>query len=204
VADHEGRLGLVESGVSNYLTWKTTVEKKFSDALDNLQVQLANTNSVIVDLRDNSFERRQNSGGRNILGRIARGFKGDKYLITNQSLNALKSIMIKSQPEYCPPLKNSASGEPAKPCPTSKNFASVESARERYCDGKLTKAVYSCDLEIDAIIRKLSSIASDPPQSESDFMKKLRTATRIDGNPLNQTTVDRWKSFVLKYARVAY
>jgi len=174
--------------VDGLVKWKTLVEKNFADTLASFKDQLANTNSAVQDIRDNSFERSQNSGGRNLLTRTAQVFKADKYLVTTQSVKALRSLMIKL---------------PLNDCPTSPGTVTGAPTKEKCCGTEHTSAEYSCDLDIDAMFRKLSSMVGDSPKNESEFINELYKARRVDGGQIRKT-IQQWRSVILKYTRVAY
>jgi len=176
------------SKVADWESWKTTFAVEFAKNMGVFKDDVAATKAAVEDLRNNSFERLQNSGGRSFLTRTTQVLKPDKHLITSQSLKALRSLMVKI---------------PLNVCPTP-STAAATSAKMECCGNQPTKAEYSCNLDIDAIITKLSSMIGDPPQSESDFMRELRKANRVDGTAVDKSTVDRWKTVILKYTRVSY
>jgi hypothetical protein len=175
-------LTLAQAGVQDYMSWKTTVAANLAEAINNLQARLDTTNAAVVDLRDGSFERLQNSGGRSLATRAMQVFKKDRYIVTAQSLKALASLMVKSAPTDC------ATGR-----------ASGDSTPQRCCGGSATALQFSCDSSgVEAILVKLSSMRGSPPMSEAELMGALK------GGRVGDDDLRRWKQVILKYTRMAY
>ncbi|HEX8723086.1 MAG TPA: hypothetical protein VF736_20885 [Pyrinomonadaceae bacterium] len=179
VGQIDGRLKAAESGVQDYMSWKTTVASDLAEAIANLQTRLDTTNAAVIDLRDNSFERTQNSGGRSLGTRVLQVFRRDRYLVTSQSLKALTSLMVKSAPTAC-----AAEGAPAG---------------QRCCGGAPTSLQFSCDSPgVEALLVKLSALRGSPPMSESELIGALK------GGRVSDDDLRPWKQVILKYTRMAY
>lgn len=78
-----------------------TAENNFLTGLQQFKSDLAVTNGALIDLRDNGYERLQNSGGRNVFTRATQVFKGDRYMLTAQSYRALRVLMCPSPAPSC-------------------------------------------------------------------------------------------------------
>jgi hypothetical protein len=181
-----GNLSKTSSAVEDLSTWRKGVEKDFATTLASLRDQLAETNLRVEELQNNSLERPQNSGGRNLFTSATQVFRSNRYLVTAQSVRVLSNLMIKL------PVKNCATSTTApaelKPC----------------CGTTATAARYSCDLDIDTLLTTLSSMVGDSPQDESSLMNRLYGARRVDGQVVGRAVVQHWKSIILKYTRIAY
>jgi hypothetical protein len=92
---------------------------------------------------------------------------------------------------------------PLNDCPTSPGAVNGALKRVKCCGTEHTSAEYSCDLDIDAVFRRLSSMVGDSPKSESEFTNELYKARRVDGGQIRKI-IQQWKSVILKYTRVAY
>jgi hypothetical protein len=85
LAGLDGRVGRMESG--------------FATALTKISGDLNETKGAVSDLRNNSFERTQNSGGRNFFTRTKELFRGDRFMVSHQSAKSLEDLMCR---ENCP------------------------------------------------------------------------------------------------------
>jgi hypothetical protein len=72
------------------------METVFTAGLDTITRDLGETKQAVSDLRNNSFERTQNSGGRNFFTRARQQlFRGEQFMITHQSFKALEDLMCR-------------------------------------------------------------------------------------------------------------
>lgn len=71
------------------------MEKQFAISLDSISKDLTETKQAVSDLRNNSFERTQNSGGRGFITRTQQLFRGDRFMVSHQSFEALKDLMCR-------------------------------------------------------------------------------------------------------------
>jgi hypothetical protein len=177
----DGRLTGAETELKDYVQWKTTVTQQFAEAIGRFQEQLGETNSAVAELRDNSFERLQNSGGRSLPTRALQVFKRDRYLVTDLSVRALRSVM--SRPASACPTPDGTPPDPKKKC----------------CGGTPTGAAfcYATDVE-PLLLARLSALIGKPPMKDSD----LRAA--LLGNKVTGADLNPWESVIRKYTRMAY
>ena len=134
-----------------------------------------------ASIGNNDFESQTDSGGRGFLTRTKQFVKGDKYFVSRQALTALETLMSK----------------PTNDCP-----ATLGPDAKKCCGTVVASTSHCMDSTAQLILSRLSSMIGEPPMSESDFMKKLR-APRIKGDAIDQA-IDKWKSLILRYARVPY
>lgn len=79
--------------------WRITFGPATLTELGHLKDDLTATKTTVEDLRANSLERLQNSGGRGIVTRTKQALESDQHFVTSQSLTALTSIMRTPSPE---------------------------------------------------------------------------------------------------------
>ena len=149
--------------------------------LDATKKDLDATKKAMEGIGNNDFERQTDSGGRGFLTRTKQFFKGDRYLVSRQAVTAIETLMSK----------------PTNDCPTS-----LGPDAKKCCGSVPASTTFCTDGTAQVILGRLSSMIGEPPMSESDFMKKLR-ARRIKGDAIDQA-IDKWKSLILRYARVPY
>lgn len=160
----------------------STPDPKLKDMADDLRA----TKEAVEKLQLENLERNQNSGGRGILTTATQFFKGDKYLVTTNTVGALRLLMRK----------------PAQDCPDTIPPGNG-GVKQKCCAGTIANNSYCPNANVEALLERLLSMVGEPPRSESEFMKRLRAPDehRIS---VDKATIDQWKSVILKYARRAY
>jgi hypothetical protein len=160
---------------------KTLIQTDFAKAISDFQQQLAETNGTVAEMRDNSFERLQNSGGRNLATRAVQVFKGDRHLITDQSVRALRSLM----------------GRPANVCQTTDG--TPPDPKKKCCGSTPTDASFCYTTEVEPLLlNRLSALVGNPP------MKASELSTALVGGDVPQSKFKKWERVILKYTRMAY
>ena len=145
-----------------------------------IQKDLDATKKTLAEIQNKDVQPQTDSGGRGILTRTKQFFKGDKYLVTRETVDALRSLM--SKPTDC------------------RSTTTTDAAKQKCCGDKMT--AYCPDSTSDTILSRLQNMIGNPPASESDFMKQLRDSkTRRDQV---DKAIDQWKSVILRHARVPY
>lgn len=186
---------VIDKRISAITTDQTTridsIRNKLDPALVTLEILKKDLDATRKDLDavkkagegvgNNEFERQTDSGGRGVLTRTRQFFNGDRYFVSRQALTALETLMSR----------------PTNDCP-----ATLGPDAKKCCGSVVTSKTYCTDSTAQIILSRLSSVIGEPPMSESDFMKKLR-APRIKGDAIDKA-IDKWKSVILRYARVPY
>ena len=148
--------------------------------IESIRKDLDATRKKVEEIQNqnDNLQPQTDSGGRGVVTRTKQFFKGDRYLVTRQTVESLRILMTKL-PIECEP------GVPGKKC----------------CGNEQVNDPVCKDSKVDAILGRLAKMIGYPPASESDFMQLLRGSTRRDDV---DKTIDKWKSVILRYARVPY
>jgi hypothetical protein len=98
----QSQVALVGQGTVNNKTDINNLSEKvgqlqtdFGNTLKGIATDLTTTKGAVSDLRNNSFERSQNSGGRGFFTRTRQFLNGDRFMVTNQGYGALNDLMCR-------------------------------------------------------------------------------------------------------------
>lgn len=136
----------------------------------------------LEELQNDKYQPQTDSGGRGLFTRTKQFFKGDKYLVTQQTVADLRKLMFKL-PVDCK--------------------RGTDTGKQKCCDGEPVQSAYCTDAKVEAMLGRLREMVGNPPASESDFMNQLRTS-KPNGDVVDKTIINKWKSVILRYARVPY
>jgi len=167
-------------------SWQKTYGAPALLKLDFLAKEIQTMKEAGEKAQNDNLERTQNSGGRGFATGAKQLFQGDKYIVTRRTVDALRLLMRKPATD-CDPTKSTAADAATKKC----------------CGEKQADLPYCPIPAVEEILKKLSSMVGDPPQSESDFMKQLRQIRGAKGDSFDKA-IDQWKPIILKYTRMAY
>jgi hypothetical protein len=177
------RVSTIEQSLSSFTT---TFGNQLTDRLRPLKDEVAATRTAIEELNT-----QPGSGPQGLFPRLKGAFKGDKYLMTYQSLTSLGLLIRTGADQSC--KTNVASSEPC--CPSASPIATCPDA---------------------LIFSSLASMIGGPPLDENAFWNKLKKIwqakldAEIERAAQNKKPapialkIDDWKVLILRQTRVAY
>jgi hypothetical protein len=176
------RMDVLEQSLNS---WPTTLGEQLTNSLAPLKEEVTATRTAIERLNI-----QPGSAPQGLIPRLKETFKGDKYLMTYQSLTSLGLLIRSSAGQNC-------------------KTTAVDSAS--CCSS--TSPVATCPDEL--IFSSLASMIGEPPLDEGAFWTKLKKnwqpkwdaemkRAAQENKPTTKQNIDGWKVLILRQTRVAY
>jgi len=171
----ESRVTVLELSLSSF---PATLGNQLAQSLSPLKDEMTATRLAIERLN-----MQPGSGSQGLFPRLKGAFKGDKYLMTYQSLTSLGLLIRMSADQSC--KQSVASSVPC--CPSASPIATCPD---------------------DLIFSSLAGMLGEPPLDENAFWNKLKEIWNEKMKKVAQgkkpTKIDDWRVVILRQTRIAY